>query len=86
MTAILEARQRLLVKRIDIAAAIGRSVYWVSRVEEGLLQITPEEQAAVLHVITRLAAFERAMLQKRQEFLADLRLPPPPARSAGHAQ
>jgi hypothetical protein len=74
MTVILGARQRVQVKQIDLAAAVGRSIYWIEQVEQGKKQITPEEQSGILRAISRIAAFEQAMLRKRQEFLAGLKL------------
>jgi hypothetical protein len=88
MTAIFEARKRAQVRQIDVAAAIGRNLYWLNCVELGKQAITPEEQAAVLRAIEKLAAFDAAVLRRRQEFLAglhlDLKLPPPPRANASH--
>jgi hypothetical protein len=84
VTAILEARQRAQVRQIDVAAVLGRNVYWLNCVELGKQAITDEEQAVVLRAITRLAAFDAAVLRRRQEFLASLHLDlkmPPPART-----
>lgn len=77
ITPILRARQQVAVKRHDLAQAVGRSCYWLERVELGKQPITPEEEIVVLKAIRCLAAFARAMAIKRQEFLGTLRLPPP---------
>ena len=76
MTSILRARQQVGIKQSDVAAAVGRSNYFMIRAEAGQQQLTPEEEAGILRAIKCLAAFERAVLLKRQEYLAGLKLPP----------
>jgi transcriptional regulator with XRE-family HTH domain len=88
MSEILQARQRAGLKQHDVAAAVGRSVYVFDKMEQGLTKITPDEEAAILRAIARVAAFESAMLRRREEFLADrnLKLPPASVRTVSHVQ
>jgi hypothetical protein len=75
MSPILEARQRLEVAQSDVCTVVGKSAYWMNRAEAGQQPVTPEEEAVILRAITKLAAFDRAVIRQRQEFLAGLKLP-----------
>jgi transcriptional regulator with XRE-family HTH domain len=96
MSKIKEARIAASLTAAEVAASVGRSAEWMSRVEGGITQLSLEHERLVLTAIARLASFAETIRSMRATLTCDLRLPPVkpgdarsrranPARTAEHA-
>jgi hypothetical protein len=83
---IREARIKASLTAAEVASAVGRSADWMGLVEAGAKSITPETEKVIMTAIGRLERFAQTVEQARAKLVADLKLPPSPARTASHAQ
>jgi transcriptional regulator with XRE-family HTH domain len=83
---IQEARQKAGLTCAEVGAAVGRTSTWISQMECGITHLQPEQERLILIAVGRLARFKQTVEEAKAKLVADLKLPPPPARSAGHAQ
>lgn len=81
-TKIREARQKANVRQQDVAEAVGRTGMWLCNVEAGKLRIRPDQEAAILRAIARLAKFREAVREAKRDLLMDLRVQHERCRSA----
>lgn len=72
---IRELRIAADLSQSELAAAVGRTGMWVSLVEAGKAELSPESERKLLLAVERLAWLKQQLALSKAELTNDLRLP-----------
>lgn len=83
---IIEARLHEGLSQRKVADQLGKTRAWFGLVEHGRIGVRPEVEEAILALIARLGALERAAAIERRRIAADIVIPKRAPRAPAHRE